>query len=205
MSNAAARVLELFLQTPKQGVTGVTHVTRGSVTPENPMVTLVTPVTYQKQQSLKEAVTGAPLNAPAAPDERVIDFEDRAAIIEYDGGAPRAWAEALARLDPNNPPGDVPPRRWLRFIDDCGHFLDAGWASRAAEFGWGPLDLFGCNRERPFARIDHMGLLWLVNGGAVVKLHRDRAVIATVSGTRQTYRRQPVEVGRVVLAWELSA
>jgi len=40
--------------------------------------------------------------------------EERAAIAEYDGGAPRAWAEALARLDPNKPPGDVPPRRWLR-------------------------------------------------------------------------------------------
>jgi hypothetical protein len=51
-------------------------------------------------------------------------------------------------------PGDVPPRRWLRFIDDCGHFLDGGWAARAKELGWGPLDLFGCDRERPFARID---------------------------------------------------
>jgi hypothetical protein len=130
--------------------------------------------------------------------------EERAAIIEYDGGAPRAWAESLARLDPNKPPGDVPPRRWLSFIDDCGRFLDDGWASRAAEFGWGPLDLFGCDRERPFARLDHMGLLWLVKGGAVVELHRHRAVIATVSGTHQTYRRRPVEVGRVVLAWELS-
>src|SRR5690348_15488396 len=30
--------------------------------------------------------------------------EERAAIIEYDGGVPRAWAEALARLDPANPP-----------------------------------------------------------------------------------------------------
>jgi hypothetical protein len=130
--------------------------------------------------------------------------EERAAIVEYDGGVPRAWAEGLARLDPNKPPGDAPTRRWQRFIDDCGRFLDSGWASRAAELGWGPLDLFGCNRERPFARIDHMGLLWLVNGGAVVELHRDRAVIKPVSGTRQTYRRQPVEVGRVVLAWELS-
>ena len=56
------------------------------------------------------------------------DEEERAAVIEYDGGAPRAWAEALARLDPNKPPGDVPPRRWLRFIDDCGRFLHGGWA-----------------------------------------------------------------------------
>jgi hypothetical protein len=39
------------------------------------------------------------------------------------GGAPRAWAEGLARLDPSRPPADVPPKRWARFIDDCGRFL----------------------------------------------------------------------------------
>jgi hypothetical protein len=130
--------------------------------------------------------------------------EELAAIAEYDGGAPRVWAEALVRLDPNKPPGDVPPQRWLRFIDDCGSFLDDAVAARAAAFGWGPLDLFGCDRERPFARVDHMGLLWLVNGGNVVGLHRDRAIIETASGARQSYRRRPVEVGRVVLAWELA-
>jgi hypothetical protein len=129
--------------------------------------------------------------------------EERAAIIEYDGGAPRAWAEALARLDPNKPPGDVPQRRWLRFINDCGRFLDGGGAERAAAFGWGPLDLFGCDRERPFARLDHQALMWLVNGGTIIELHRDRAIIETPGGARQSYRRRPVEVGAVVLAWEL--
>jgi hypothetical protein len=128
--------------------------------------------------------------------------EERAAVIEYDGGAPRTWAEALARLDPNKPPGDVPPQRWLRFVDDCGRFLDGGWAARAVSLGWGPLDLFGCDRERPFARVDRLGLLWLLNGGTVVELHRDRAILETERGVRQCYRRRPVEVGRVVLAWE---
>jgi len=98
--------------------------------------------------------------------------EERAAIIEYDGGAPRAWAEGFARLDPNKPPGDVPPRRWLRFINDCGRFLNAGWAERAAVLGWGPLDLFGCDRDRPFDRVDHMGLLWLRSGGTIVAIGR---------------------------------
>jgi hypothetical protein len=129
--------------------------------------------------------------------------EERAAIIEHDGRAPRAWAEGFARLDLNDPPGDVPLRRWLRFIDDCGRFLDGGWADKAAGLGWGPFDLFGSDRERPFARIDHMGLLWLLNGHTIVELHRDHATIETLGGARQTYRRRPVEVGRVVLAWEL--
>ena len=129
--------------------------------------------------------------------------EERAAIAEYDGGAPRAWAEALARLDPNKPPSNVPPQRWLRFINDCGRFLDGGWATCATTLGWGPLDLFGCDRERPVSRRVHLGLVWLLDGGTVVELQRDRAILKTVGGALQSYRRRPVEVGRVVLAWQL--
>jgi len=90
--------------------------------------------------------------------------EERAAIVEFDGGARRPWAEALARLDPANPPADVPLARWQQFIDDCGRFFDLGWANLAEASGWGPLDLFGCDRERPLARYDHMGLLWILQG-----------------------------------------
>ena len=118
MSSAAARVLELFLQPSKTGVTGVTHVTRHSVTPKSRAVTTVTPVTCLKHQRRETAVT--------SEGSGRIHFEERAAIVEYDGGAPREWAEGFARLNPNQPPADVPPHRWLRFIDDCGHFLDGG-------------------------------------------------------------------------------
>src|SRR5262245_2916069 len=130
--------------------------------------------------------------------------EERAAIAEYDGGAPQSWAEALARLDPMRPPADVSPKRWLRFIDDCGRFLDSGWAAHAAKLNWHPLDLFGCDRERPFARVDHSGLLWLLNGRKLVALTADSAAIATPSGGSLTFRRRPVGPGRVVLAWELN-
>ena len=130
--------------------------------------------------------------------------EERAAILEYDAGAPRDWAEALARLDPAQRPAGVSPSRWLQFIDDCGRFLDAGWADRAAALGWGPLDLFGCDRDCPFARIDHAGLLWLLNGHKLVALTRDTATIETSTGARQTYYRRSIEAGRVVLAWEIT-
>jgi hypothetical protein len=153
---------------------------------------------FEQIEQRSEAVQGP--CQPSWSDEE----QERAAIVELDGGTPRAWAEALARLDPTKPPIDVPPRRWLRFIDDCGRFLDLGWAPKAGALGWDPLDLFGCDRERPFVRRDHKGLLWLLNGGTVVQLYRDRAIIETLSGAQQTYRRRPVEVGRVVLAWELA-
>jgi hypothetical protein len=124
-------------------------------------------------------------------------------LLNTNGGAPREWAEGFARLNSNEPPADVPPHRWLRFIDDCGHFLDGGWAARVTALGWGPLDLFGCKRERPFARLEHAGLLWLLNGRKLVALTANGAVIETPSGNRQTYRRSPIEIGNVALAWEL--
>jgi hypothetical protein len=101
--------------------------------------------------------------------------EERAAIIEYDGSARRPWAEVLARLEPAKPPHDVPLARWEQFIDDCGRFHDQGWANRAEAFGWEPLDLFGCDRERPLARYDNMGLLWIIQGRKLSGTHgRDR-------------------------------
>jgi hypothetical protein len=127
--------------------------------------------------------------------------EERAAIVEYDCGVAREWAEALARLDPSTAPGRISLERWQRFIDDCGRFLDDGWAARAAAFGWGPLHLFGCDQKRWYARLDHKGLLWEVNGGRVVELHRDRAIIERPGGP-QCYRRRPLDVGCVVLAWD---
>jgi hypothetical protein len=55
------------------------------------------------------------------------------------------------------------------------------------------------------ARRDHKGLLSLLNGRKIIELHRDRAIIDTEQGARQSYRRRPVEVGRIMLAWELKA
>ena len=131
--------------------------------------------------------------------------EERAAIVEFDGGARRPWAEALARLDPANPPADVPLARWQQFIDDCGRFFDLGWANLAEASGWGPLDLFGCDRERPLARHDHMGLLWILQGRKLVALTPDSAKIDTLTGSLQTYRRVPIGSDRIVLVWKLAS
>jgi|SRR5215471_8336726 len=37
--------------------------------------------------------------------------------VEHDGKVPRAWAEGFARLHPDRPAGDLPAKRWLRFVD----------------------------------------------------------------------------------------
>lgn len=134
-------------------------------------------------------------------EERQVLFEERAAIIEFDGGMSRTWAEALARLDPARPPCDAPPKQWLQFIDDCGRFVDDGWAPRVDALGWTPTDLFGCDWAKPFSRINRAGLLWLLDGRKLLALAANAAAIATRGGGTLTYRRCPHEPGRV-LAWE---
>jgi hypothetical protein len=68
--------------------------------------------------------------------------------------------------------------------------------------GWTALDLFGCDREKPFARIDRQGLCWLIAGNRLIELSESGAIIETWTGARQTWRRKPSEPGRVP-AWEL--
>src|SRR5205085_4515172 len=112
-------------------------------------------------------VAGETKNPPAPADTAPsIEGETEAecaAIIDHGPGVPRAWAEGFARLDPDRPPGDVPARRWQRFVDDVGLFLDSPFCAVVAALGWGSHDLFGCDRDRPFARIDQCGLLLLLN------------------------------------------
>ena len=130
------------------------------------------------------------------------DCDERAA---FEDGAPQAWAEALARLDPAHPPRDVPRQRWRQFIDDCGRFLDSGWAQRAIWLGWAPINLFGCDWERPYAKVDQAGLLWLIEGRSLIALSHDIAVIVSpTEGGQRHYRRRAGTPRQDVMAWELA-
>jgi hypothetical protein len=107
----------------------------------------------------------------------------------------------VQQLDPARPPGDVPPQRWLQFIADADNFLSGGFALQSVALGWEVLDLFGCDRDRPFARIDKAGLLLLLNGKRLVMLTEQSAIVQTATGAVQTYRCKSGEIGRV-LAWQ---
>jgi hypothetical protein len=65
-------------------------------------------------------------------------LEERATIVENQGGVPRNWAEGFATLNSDCVPADVPVRRWQTFVDDVGRFFDGDWAEKAAALGWGP-------------------------------------------------------------------
>jgi hypothetical protein len=79
--------------------------------------------------------------------------------------------------------------RRQQFLDDARAFLDSGFAIQAAALGWSATDLFGCDDAKPFARVDKMGLVWLLHGDKLVAITTDTAIIETRSGARHSYRR----------------
>ncbi len=122
--------------------------------------------------------------------------------VRHDSGTPSEWAEGFARLNRELPPADVPLLRWQRFIGDGRRFFDGRFYVVAADLGWSALDLFGCDQNKPYARIDQVGLIWLLNGDQLVLLAEGAAVIETRTGARQTYHRRPSAPGRA-LAWDM--
>jgi hypothetical protein len=114
------------------------------------------------------------------------------------------WIEGVQRLDYVRCPPAVPAIRWHLFLGDCHIFLSSSenWAERAAAFGWSALALFGCHRTRPLEHLGSAGLLWVINGGNLVELHRDWAVIERRQDkSQQVYHRRRQDEAQVTLPW----
>ena len=119
------------------------------------------------------------------------------------GRIPPHWVDGIARLESHRVPGEVPAHRWRQFITDCHTFLLAkeNWAERAAGHGWNDLELFGCCR-RPLERLGNAGLLWAINGGRLVELRRDWAVIERASDrSRHVHHRERPKAANITLPW----
>jgi hypothetical protein len=117
---------------------------------------------------------------------------------------PLGWIEGVASLAYHRPPADLPPHRWRQFIHDCKRFLSPSenWAERAAKLGWDARALFGCHRNRPLDHLGSGGLLWVVNGGRLLELHRDWAVIElAVNGSQRVFNRRRLDAANVTLPW----
>jgi hypothetical protein len=116
---------------------------------------------------------------------------------------PVSWTMGVVALEGRSPPTDVQPHRWERFVDDCSRFLAAeeNGAERAATLGWDDLALFAA-RPRPLDHQAGAGLLWHVNGGRIVELHRDWALIERAEDrSRRVYHRRRPEPRNVTLPW----
>lgn len=60
------------------------------------------------------------------------DFEERAAIMEHDGGLTRPEAEYLARLLQAHPPVGTDPCTWAWFVEQATEIVDRSGLRRAA-------------------------------------------------------------------------
>jgi hypothetical protein len=117
-------------------------------------------------------INGAAFNV--IEDDNDADAEaERAAIIEFDGGVPRLWAEALAKLCRRRRPDSVTSREWDQLRDDFAHFCEC-WALQAEALGWRPRDLL---RWAPCCPYTHLGLAWKFEGRPVVEVRQDAIVI----------------------------
>jgi hypothetical protein len=119
--------------------------------------------------------------AGAAPSTEE-DNAERAAVIEFNGGIRRLWAEALAKLCKQRRPDDVPPRQWNLVRSDFAHFCDR-WTSPAEALGWRPRDLLGWDVSCPYSPIARrIGLAWKFDGATVVEVRPDGIMIERQPG-----------------------
>jgi hypothetical protein len=76
------------------------------------------------------------------------------------------------------------------------------WAERAARLGWDAMALFGCAPKRPLDYLGSAGLLWAINGGRLLELHRDWAVIdVPVLRSKRIFSRRNVDPAQITLPW----
>jgi hypothetical protein len=131
--------------------------------------------------------------------EAIVDFEERAAMVECGAKVPREWAEGFAGLDLARPVNGFTLQQWRQLIDDGGRFLDR-WAWDAERLGWKAADVFGLHPIAPNANNSLSGLVLLINGGEVVRLARDYATIRTARGSELSYLRR--EMAGSVAVWD---
>jgi len=136
----------------------------------------------------------------------VIDFLTRpiarVVLLAVPPGVPEAWVQGVADLLAMAPPASCPAERWGALREDAYHFL-RDHAARAHALGWTGYDLFGVHPEKPWVRLDCMGLVPLLNGGSVTVLSNTEAVIEKPNGTRLTFRRRAMVSDEVYLLWNL--
>jgi hypothetical protein len=104
----------------------------------------------------------------------------------------------LTALKERDPVEWMSAERWRFLISDAENFLPR-WGSAAHSLGWTALDLFGVHPAAPAVRFDVMGLLPIMNGGAVVNLTDGAATLRARSGVTLTYRRS-TERGAVLIS-----
>ncbi len=136
----------------------------------------------------------------------VIDFLTRpvarVVLLHCPPGVPAAWTQGVADLLTMACPASCPAARWEALCEGAYRFL-RDWAAQAHELGWTALDLFGVHPLKPWARLNAMGLVVLLNGARVTALSDLEAVIEKPNGARLTFRRRGQVPDETCLLWNL--
>jgi hypothetical protein len=160
------------------------------------------------------------LKAPAAPpDDLLVTLKQKKnEILEFlihqarqqcqdeisskEAISPACWVAELARLSPEKVPAEISTTCWRRFIASLSRFCDSGWEVKAEQLGWSAIELFGYHRDAPMGRLDCLGLVWFLEGGEIVGMSRETAIIRRMSGAKQTFRRSGRTHAHCKLPWE---
>lgn len=73
--------------------------------------------------------------------------------------------QRISELRSGHAPAAMPQSSWESMVRDARAFIDTEKCAQAASLGWDDLDLLGVDDRAPYARIDQLGLLWLLRGG----------------------------------------
>jgi len=111
------------------------------------------------------------------------------------------WRAGLAKLEFQKRPPIIPPHRWNLFLGDARRFLNSPLAIRAAALGWTAAALFGLNASRGVIAVAELGLIWFLQGGVILELDSDGALIQS-SASPKPYSRRPPHPA-VHLPWDL--
>jgi hypothetical protein len=62
--------------------------------------------------------------------------------------------------------------------------------------------LFGCRRNYPLMHLGSAGLIWAIDGGKIIELHREWAVIdRPVNRSQRVFYRRDVDAAEITLPW----
>ena len=129
-------------------------------------------------------------------------------LVPREWTIPWEWTEGVARLDYHHAPAGIRLHKWQQFVDDCTRFLASthNGAARVSTLGWDTYSLFGCGPTHPLNHLGSAGLLWFINGGRIVELHKGWAIMEVPgreSGT--SYNRRGSDTPNDRLPWDLTS
>jgi hypothetical protein len=131
------------------------------------------------------------------------DWEERAAIIEHDGGAPRQLAEVFAQFEICAPPPGIDPGRWHGAQEAFAGLLASGVAAKALRLGWDSREIIGICRSLSHDSPSRAGLTWSIKPGDTVPDVRRSGCIIAYGNVRHIWKRAPIGAD-ICLPWDMA-